>query len=102
VKDDKLYIIHISECIQHIENYTQGNREAFVKSKMKQDAVIRNFEIMGEAAKRVSDSLKSLTPTFHGDVLLDLGISSSTTIWEWIPMKYGKLLKSICPNSNVL
>ena len=59
MKDDRLYLIHISECIQRIESYIEGGREGFVKSRMKQDAVIRNFEIMGEAAKQISEKLRN-------------------------------------------
>ena len=58
MKDDKLYLIHISECIQRIQSYTKEGREAFVQSRMSQDAVVRNFEIMGEAAKQISEKLK--------------------------------------------
>jgi uncharacterized protein with HEPN domain len=58
VKDDRLYLIHIRECIQRIEAYTEDGRGAFMRSTMKQDAVIRNFEIIGEAAKLLSLQLK--------------------------------------------
>jgi len=62
MKDDQLYLIHILECIERIESYTQGGREAFQKSKMSQDAVIRNFEVMGEAAKNVSEATRRIHP----------------------------------------
>ena len=62
MKDDKLYLIHISECIQQIESYTQDGRAAFVQSRMKQDAVIRNFEVIGEAAKQISEKLRKIYP----------------------------------------
>jgi uncharacterized protein with HEPN domain len=58
VKDDKLYLIHITECIARIESYTALGRDAFLCSRMAQDAVVRNFEIMGEAAKRLSPSFR--------------------------------------------
>jgi uncharacterized protein with HEPN domain len=54
MKDDNLYFIHIMERIERIESYIQGGREEFLRSKLVQDAVIRNFEVIGEAAKRVS------------------------------------------------
>lgn len=57
-----LYLIHISECIQHIEDYTKDGRDDFMDSSMKQDAVIRNFEVIGEAAKRLSPNLKDTYP----------------------------------------
>ena len=62
MKDDKLYLIHISECIQRIESYVQGGKAAFIESRMEQDAIVRNFEVIGEAAKRVSEALKQKYP----------------------------------------
>ena len=62
MKDDKLYLIHISECIRQIESYTQDGKTAFIQSRMKQDAVIRNFEVIGEAAKQISEELKQSSP----------------------------------------
>lgn len=54
MKDERLYLIHILECIARIQSYTGDGRDRFMTDTMVQDAVIRNFEIMGEAAKRLS------------------------------------------------
>lgn len=62
MKDDKLFLVHMRECIERIETYTEEGREDFFKSSLKQDGVIRNFEIIGEAAKNVSEDLKRLYP----------------------------------------
>ena len=62
MKDDNLYLIHILECIEKIDSYTLDGREIFMKTPVLQDAVIRNCEIIGEAAKRVSDDLKRAHP----------------------------------------
>ena len=58
IKDDRLYLIHISECIAKIESYASKGREAFLQDTMIQDAVIRNFEIIGEAVKSLSEDFK--------------------------------------------
>jgi uncharacterized protein with HEPN domain len=58
VKDVKLYLIDILECIERIESYTRDGQEKFKQSDMAQDAVVRNFEIIGEAAKRVPQELR--------------------------------------------
>lgn len=57
-KKDKLrlreYLRHIVEAIYLIETYVEDMDElAFLKDKKTQDAVIRNFEIIGEASNNV-------------------------------------------------
>ena len=48
------YIEQIISAIERIETYVQGvDREAFNKNTLVQDAVIRNFEIIGEAAIKI-------------------------------------------------
>jgi uncharacterized protein with HEPN domain len=42
--------------------YTESGRDEFFVSPMIQDAVVRNLEIVGEAAKRVSPSLRERAP----------------------------------------
>jgi uncharacterized protein with HEPN domain len=59
MKDERLYLSNIKECIERIEEYTKGGKEEFMQNKMIQDAVIRNFEIIGEATKRLSPELRS-------------------------------------------
>jgi uncharacterized protein with HEPN domain len=48
------YLGHILEAISQIQNYCEDLDEVtFLKNRMIQDAVIRNFEIIGEASKNV-------------------------------------------------
>jgi uncharacterized protein with HEPN domain len=58
MKGDRLYLSNILECIEWIESYVDGGKDAFLQSRMIQDAVIRNFEVMGEATKRLSQELR--------------------------------------------
>jgi uncharacterized protein with HEPN domain len=63
VKDDRLYLIHISECILRVEKYMgNGGRDGFMQSDIIQDAVIRNLQIMAESATRVSNALQEKHP----------------------------------------
>jgi len=62
VKRDSLYLTHIAECIRRIEDYTRCGKEEFVNSSLVQDAVIRNFEIIGEAVKNISDDTLERQP----------------------------------------
>jgi len=54
VKDDRLYLHHMLERCQRITRFIEPGREAFLASDQLQDAVIRNLEVIGEAAKQVS------------------------------------------------
>jgi uncharacterized protein with HEPN domain len=61
-KDPRVYLAHILECAQKIERFTADGRERFLQDVMVQDAVLRNFEIIGEAAKRLDDAYRSAHP----------------------------------------
>jgi uncharacterized protein with HEPN domain len=62
------YLGHMLEAIKRIGRYTQDLTEAaFIESEMVQDAVIRNFEIIGEAARNIERD----SPAFaaqHADI----------------------------------
>ena len=62
MSDDRLYLIHIAESIEKIEDYTRGGRDVFMDSPMAQDAVVRNFEVIGEAVKQIPGFLKEKRP----------------------------------------
>jgi uncharacterized protein with HEPN domain len=57
-KDDAVYLTDIQEAISRIEDYIKDGRESFMETPMIQDAVIRNFEIIGEATKNLSEDIK--------------------------------------------
>jgi uncharacterized protein with HEPN domain len=61
-KDPRVYLAHILECIQKIERFTEGGRDQFFQEEMIQDAVLRNFEVIGEAAKRLDESYRAAHP----------------------------------------
>ena len=59
MKHDKVYISNIIDAIDRILDYTEGvTQEEFKKENMIQDAVVRNFEIIGEATKNISSELR--------------------------------------------
>ena len=60
MKDDKLYLIHILECIERIERYTLGGRNGFFAATLVQDAVIRNLQTLSESIRRISGTLKEV------------------------------------------
>jgi uncharacterized protein with HEPN domain len=62
MKDDGVYLSHIEDAISSIQEYAAGGKEAFIATKMIQDAVIRNLEIIGEAVKKISPDTRARAP----------------------------------------
>lgn len=60
--DPRVYLAHILECAQRIGRYIASGEDAFQRDTMIQDAVIRNFEVIGEAVKRLPDEYRTQHP----------------------------------------
>lgn len=108
------YLGHIHQAIERIQKYTDGMDEAgFLSNAMVQDAVVRNFEIIGEASRnieRVAPEFVNQHPELplkfaydmrnqlsHGYFQVDLGIVWRTskrnlpTLGEQIGLLYESL-----------
>jgi hypothetical protein len=59
VKSDQVLLAHVRDAVERILRYTMEGRDAFFSDTKTQDAVIRNIEIIGEASKSRSESLRS-------------------------------------------
>lgn len=58
-KDDSVYLKHILDAITKIEEYTDKiDSQAFFKNTLIQDGIIRQIEIIGEATKNLSNTLR--------------------------------------------
>jgi len=58
LKDDRVYLTHILECIQRVREYTHDDYDTFKGSTLVQDATIRNLQIMSESTQRISQTIK--------------------------------------------
>ena len=58
MKDDRLYLVHVSECLDLIVQYTQEGEAAFRADRRTQDAVLRNLHTLTESMQRISQELK--------------------------------------------
>lgn len=58
-KDPRVYLAQMLECIWKIERFTVDGRDRFMAEAMIQDAVLRNLEVIGQAAKRVDDRYRA-------------------------------------------
>lgn len=62
-KEPLIFIGHILECIETIEEYTKNaTKDKFLSSTQLQDAVIRRIEIIGEAVKNIPQEIKDKYP----------------------------------------
>ncbi len=62
MKDYRVYLAQILERIERVEEFTKGGKEIFLGNELIQDGVIRNFEVIGEAAKRIPAEFRTLHP----------------------------------------
>jgi uncharacterized protein with HEPN domain len=62
VKDDRVYLVHIRECIRRIEQYVVGGQAAFLSDPKTQDAVARNLQVLAESSTRLSATLLAQHP----------------------------------------
>jgi uncharacterized protein with HEPN domain len=62
-RDWRLYAEDIVEACSRIKRYTAGlDYEAFARDEKTRDAVVRNIEIIGEAAKALPDDIIARAP----------------------------------------
>lgn len=57
---DRLYLESIRDCLERIAEYTESGEDAFLASRLIQDGVIRNLEVISEATKNISEDLPPL------------------------------------------
>lgn len=62
MKDSRLYLIHIRDCLAKIIEFTKGGKDEFFNNVLIQDAVLRNLEVMGQSIKKLPDEWKSSQP----------------------------------------
>lgn len=59
-KGEQIFLEHIIDSIKDIEKFIKGlSKDRFLKSKEKQNAVIRSIEIIGEATKNLPSKFKN-------------------------------------------
>lgn len=107
-KDPRIYLAQILERINRIKEYTVDGREVFFADARTQDAVIRNFEVIGEAAKRIPEDYRQEHPSIpwrelagFRDVLIHQyeGVSV-TEVWQIVENNLEPLrqaIKSLLP-----
>lgn len=110
-REPLLLLGDIVESIQKIQNYTHGfDSHDFVQDEKTIDAVIRNFEIIGEAANRLPDEVKDAYPQvnwhrirgFRNRIVHDYMGVDLDIIWKIITSDLEDLRKNIQGIMDVL
>lgn len=102
-RDERLYLADILDAIDRIVAYTASGRDAFFADPMIQDAVIRNLEVMGEAARSIGQATRARHPgvpwrqmvgirdrVIHGYFRVDLEI-----VWEIVATELPDLRRKV-------
>jgi len=99
-RDPRLYLDDILEAISRIQEYTLGlDYSEFTEDTKTQDAVVRNLEIIGEAAGRLPESARSRAADIEWRKIVGLrnilahqyfGVSLPV-VWDIVSGKLGPL-----------
>lgn len=98
------YLNSILQRIQRIQQYVEAGQGAFLASTLIQDAVIRNFEIIGEISRqRLSEEVKSLKPEiawrqvgdFRNTLIHEYDSVDLDIVWNAIDKDLPKLSRAV-------
>jgi uncharacterized protein with HEPN domain len=93
LRDCKLYLHDIKEAVEKIETFTKGYTfEEFSKDSKTVDAVIRNLEILGEAAKHIPKRVKEKHPDIDWKAM---GGMRNILVHEYFGVRMGIIWKTI-------
>jgi len=102
-RDHRLYLDDILEAIGNVREYTVGlDYNAFARDKKTRDAVVRNLEVIGEAAGHLPESIRMAAPEIEWRKITGIrniliheyfGISMPI-VWDVVQNKLDPLEKS--------
>lgn len=114
-RDAGMFLRDIVQAIEKIERYTTGlDYAAFSENDMAVDAVIRNFEIIGEAASHVPHDIRKLNDRIPWDKMKAMrnvmiheyfGVDLETvwkTVKDALPRLKKEILGVICGDGREL
>ena len=103
-RDEMMYLQDIADSCARISEYVRGlSKTELIRDQRTYDAVVRNLEIVGEAAKHVSPKLRSRLPEVNWrkvagmrDMLAHayFGIDNDI-LWDVVQHKIPQLAQSI-------
>ncbi len=92
-RENYLLVGDLIECCTNILDYTKGMTfDGFIDDKKTKDAVVRNFEIIGEASRLLTEEFKSDNPQVEWRRLTDF---RNRLIHEYFGTDYDTVWKII-------
>jgi uncharacterized protein with HEPN domain len=97
---DRVYLADMVEAVEKVFSYTRGGKTEFMEDGKTRDAVVRNLEILGEAAKRVSEKIRLSHPEvpwrevagMRDKLIHDYGQVDTLRVWDVIESRLPALL----------
>lgn len=80
-RGDRSRLADILRACHHIQAYTIEGKAAFLESEKTRDAVLRNFELMGEAAGKLSLPVRSRHPSIEWSAMRGFASFAKHEYW---------------------
>jgi len=79
LRDDRVYLQHIRDAIEDITAYCGSDHDAFLGDRMRQDATLLKLEVIGQAAKNLSEQTNHANRKSLGNSWLGCATKSART-----------------------
>jgi len=97
-RNEIMYLQDIAQSCEKVLRYTQSlSQTDLVREEKTYDAVVRNLEIIGEAAKHISDELRKQLPNIEWRKVAGLRDMLAHDILVLIMISFGTWYKIKCP-----
>ena len=97
-RDVNLFIEEIINSIKNVEEFSEKlSKDGFLKNKLKQRAIERELEIIGEAVKNIPESLRNKYPEIRWKGIAGFRDVLSHAYFGVIPEKIWAIIKDDIP-----
>ncbi len=97
MKSQRAYVEHVIECIRRVREDSAGGREAGFASRMLQDAILRNLQILCESTQRIEERYKQEHSEIPWLAIAGMRNCRSTITSRWTLRRRGGSQNAIPP-----
>lgn len=88
MKDKRLYLIHMLECIAAIERYYRPDPSQLRSPGAIQDAILHRLQLIGENVRRIDDAVKNALPDIPWQKIVDF---RSVIVHEYMNLDFDRI-----------